>query len=211
MRNRIAILIILLGAVSVTFSQKKNVLFLGNSYTYVNNLPQMIADAAASVNDTLIFDSNAPGGQTLYGHTQDPGSTNKIKLANWNYVVLQAQSQEPSLPLNEVMSTVFPYAHYLDSMVDKYNVCGQTIFYMTWGRKNGDALNCTAYPNWQYICSYKGMDSLLNLRYRMMADSNKAIVSPVGAVWNFIRKTFPLIELYSSDESHPYFLRRMRP
>jgi PKD repeat protein len=71
---------------------------------------------------------------------------------------------------------------------------------MTWGRKNGDSYNC---PNWPPVCTYKGMDSLLNLRYRMLADSNKAYVSPVGAVWHFIRDNYSNIELYSSDESHP--------
>ncbi len=47
------------------------------------------------------------------------------------------------------------------------------------------------------------MDSLLNLRYRQLADSNEAVVSPVGAVWNYIRSTYPSIELYTADESHP--------
>ena len=47
------------------------------------------------------------------------------------------------------------------------------------------------------------MDSLLILRYRIMADDNDAIVSPVGAVWKYIRETAPQIELYNPDESHP--------
>jgi len=47
------------------------------------------------------------------------------------------------------------------------------------------------------------MDSLLNLRYRTMAFDNNAIVSPVGAIWNYIRNNYPSIELYQSDESHP--------
>jgi PKD repeat protein len=37
----------------------------------------------------------------------------------------------------------------------------------------------------------------------MMAEMNEAVVSPVGAVWRYIREEHPLIELYSSDESHP--------
>lgn len=53
------------------------------------------------------------------------------------------------------------------------------------------------------MCTYAGMDSLLHLRYMMMAEDNHAVVSPVGAVWNYIRANFPLIELYSPDESHP--------
>jgi PKD repeat protein len=47
------------------------------------------------------------------------------------------------------------------------------------------------------------MDSLLNLRYRMMAENNDAILSPVGAVWKYIRENHPSIHLYQSDDSHP--------
>jgi PKD repeat protein len=38
-----------------------------------------------------------------------------------------------------------------------------------------------------------------------MANDNHALVSPVGAVWKYIRTNFPLIELYNADESHPSF------
>jgi hypothetical protein len=71
---------------------------------------------------------------------------------------------------------------------------------MTWGRKNGDAGNC---PFWPPVCTYKGMDSLLHLRYKMLAEQNKSLVSPVGAVWNYLRKNNSSIELYDMDESHP--------
>src|SRR6187401_3263782 len=71
------------------------VLFLGNSYTAVNNLPQIIHDVALSAGDTLIFDSNVPGGYQLVNHSNDTVSQNKIKAGNWNYVVIQGQSQEP--------------------------------------------------------------------------------------------------------------------
>ena len=179
---------------------KKSVLFLGNSYTYVNNLPQITADIATSMNDTLLFDSNTPGGYTLQGHSTNATSLSKIMVGNWNYVVLQEQSQLPSFDIVQVETDVFPYAHTLDSLINEYNNCAQTLFYMTWGRKNGDASNCSSWPP---VCTYNGMDSLLHLRYQMMADSNNAEVSPVGAVWNYIRQNFPSIDLYQADESHP--------
>jgi uncharacterized membrane protein len=47
------------------------------------------------------------------------------------------------------------------------------------------------------------MDSLLNLRYRQMAIDNEAILSPVGALWNYIRTNYPEINLYAADGSHP--------
>jgi PKD repeat protein len=178
----------------------KRALFLGNSYTYGNNLPQMVAEVALSVGDTLVFDSNTPGGYTLQGHSTNPTTLAKIASGNWDYVVLQEQSQLPSFPINQVETEVFPYAKKLDSIINAENSCVETVFFMTWGRKNGDASNCA---NWPPVCTYEGMDSLLNLRYRMMADSNEGIVSPVGAVWKYIRQNHPQINLYQPDESHP--------
>ncbi|MBW7845395.1 MAG: T9SS type A sorting domain-containing protein [Bacteroidia bacterium] len=178
----------------------KRVLFLGNSYTEVNNLPQMFTQVALSTGDTIITDKNTPGGYTLMGHSTNVSSLTKIQAGNWDYMVLQEQSQLPSFGIEQVKNEVFPFAFALDSIFNSYNPCGETVFYMTWGRKNGDASNCPYFP---VLCTYEGMDSMLNLRYRMMADSNNAILSPVGAVWNYIRKNHPEIELYQADESHP--------
>ncbi|PLX10888.1 MAG: hypothetical protein C0598_09390 [Marinilabiliales bacterium] len=178
----------------------KRVLFLGNSYTAVNNLPQLIADVAASNGDSLIFDKNTPGGYTLEEHSSNAVSIDKIAQGNWDFVVLQGQSQRPSWPDEVVEEDVYPYAQILDSIINTHNSCAETMFYMTWGRKNGDAANCGWWPP---VCTYLGMDSLLRLRYMIMADTNNAIVSPVGAVWKRIRTEFPDIELYMSDESHP--------
>jgi hypothetical protein len=47
------------------------------------------------------------------------------------------------------------------------------------------------------------MDSVLRLRYRMLADSNGASLAPAGAVWRYIRGAHPSIELDDADESHP--------
>ncbi|HQV00112.1 MAG TPA: hypothetical protein PLO59_03075, partial [Bacteroidia bacterium] len=198
-KSNLISVIILLTSIHL-YAQKKQVLFLGNSYTAVNNLPKMIADIALSTGDTLIFDSNTPGGYTLQGHSTNSTSLSKIMLGNWDNVILQEQSQLPSFGNNQVQLQVFPYARLLDSLINQYNPCAETMFYMTWGRKNGDAANCAVFP---IVCTYNGMDSMLNLRYRMMADSNQAVVSPVGAVWKYIRQNFPLIELYQADESHP--------
>lgn len=181
-------------------SQILRVLFLGNSYTYVNNLPQMLADMAHSAGDSLYYESNLLGGYTLQNHTADAVSMNKIRQGGWDYVVLQEQSQQPSFPISQVISSVFPYAKILNDTIRAYNMCAQTMFYMTWGRKNGDASNCVIWPP---VCTYMGMDSLLRMRYLMMADSNQASVSPVGAVWREIIRQDSLIELYQSDESHP--------
>ncbi len=192
--------LLLVGFTSFGQDNTRNVLFLGNSYTAWNNLPLLTATVAASAGDTLLFASNTPGGTTLEMHLTNTTSLNLINQGSWDYVVLQEQSQLPSFPDNQVEAQVFPYAEDLNQIILAANPCTETVFFMTWGRKNGDASNCAAWPP---VCTYEGMDSLLNLRYRMMAEMNEAIVSPVGAVWRYIREEFPQIELYTADESHP--------
>jgi Secretion system C-terminal sorting domain/PKD domain len=175
-------------------------LFLGNSYTYVNDLPSMISSLALSAGDTLTHASNTPGGYTLQGHTSNVTSTDLIAAGTWDYVVLQEQSQMPSFPLDQVTTDVLPFAAMLNESIIAANPCAETVFYMTWGRKNGDAGNC---PSWPPVCSYEGMDDLLRERYETMATDNEGILSPVGAVWRYIRANYPDLELYQADESHP--------
>jgi len=62
-------------------AQTKEVLFLGNSYTGVNNLPQLIADVALSAGDTLIHDKNTPGGYTLEAHTTNATTLIRFRKA----------------------------------------------------------------------------------------------------------------------------------
>jgi PKD repeat protein len=85
-------------------------------------------------------------------------------------------------------------------MVEANSPCGETVFYMTWGRKYGDQDNAAFFPP---LATYEGMDSLLFERYMQMTQDNNAIVSPVGRVWRYLRTNNPEIELYDSDNSHP--------
>ena len=176
------------------------VLFLGNSYTAYNNLPQLVSDCAASAGFEMETGSNTPGGTTFQAHSQSATSQSLIEQGDWDFVVLQEQSQIPSFPLSQVESECFPFAETLNNQILESNECAETVFYMTWGRENGDAQNC---PNWPPVCTYEGMDDLLSERYMTMAADNEAIVSPVGELWRVIRTNHPEIELYASDGSHP--------
>ncbi len=71
---------------------------------------------------------------------------------------------------------------------------------MTWGRKNGDASNCVAFP---VMCTYQGMDTTIRSRYLKLTEFINGEVSPVSVVWNYLRQNYPGIELYQADESHP--------
>jgi hypothetical protein len=173
------------------------VLFIGNSYTAVNDLPQMVADIAQSMGESMEYRSNTPGGCTFEMHCHNQ-SMNLICEGGWDFVVVQEQSQLPAFPMDSVELYVFPFAQQLVDSIYAHNPCAEPMFYMTWGRKNGDTE--FGYPP---MDTYEGMDSLLYARYMRMGEDNDASVCPVGRVWHYLRDHNAEIELYMMDESHP--------
>ena len=104
--------------------------------------------------------------------------------------------------MNQFMQESYPYAQELCSLISQYSPDAKIVFYMTWGRKNGDPQNGQYYPP---LYTFEGMVSLLYARYMLMAADNYTCVSPVGAVWHYIRDNYPYLDLYQSDDSHPSY------
>jgi len=180
--------------------QTKKVLFIGNSYTSVNNLPNLVDLVAQSVGDDIEYSAHTPGGNTLMNHAQNTSLAQTIITEDWDYVTIQAQSQEPSFPTSQFTAETLPYANQLVDAIKNNNACTEPVFYMTWGRENGDAGNCPFAP---WVCTYEGMDDSLRARYEYMAEVNESLVSPVGAVWRELRTNGIPFNLYTGDGSHP--------
>lgn len=182
---------------SASFAQDSSkVLFIGNSYTYVNDLPQLVTDLANSLGDYVSQASSTSGGATLSNHASNSNTYSMINSDQWDFVVLQAQSQEPSFPDAQVDTQTIPYAIQIaDSVYENY-FCSDVMMFMTWGRENGD-------PQWQPISTYEGMQARLRNAYMRMADSVQGSVSPVGMAWKQVRDNYPSVQLYAGDGSHP--------
>ena len=187
-------------SVITVMGQKAKILFLGNSYTAVNDLPGTLYNLALSGGDTIIYNSNTPGGYTFQMHSTDAITLAKINNDQWDYVVLQEQSQLPSFSPAEVQTNVYPYAAILDSLIHKNDPCTKTVFYMTWGRKYGDASNCGVYPP---VCTFEGMAGRLRQSYLEMGDMFECPVAPVGMAWKRSRGLDSTINLWAGDNSHP--------
>ncbi|MDB9910255.1 PKD domain-containing protein [Flavobacteriales bacterium] len=180
--------------------QKKEVLFIGNSYTYVNDLPNLVKEIALSFGDTLIHDSSTPGGANFNGHSSSAQTLAKINQQQWDYVVLQAQSQELSFSPFQVASDSYPYAEILVDSIFANSSCTEPLFFMTWGRKYGDQSNCQFYPP---VCTYLGMQQRLRESYLDMTFTHNTSCSPVGMAWKKSIEIDSTLNLYSSDNSHP--------
>lgn len=175
------------------------VLFIGNSLTYINNLPGMVADIARPHGDRVIYDLYAPGGARLKHHASNPEVLKKIKGKFWDFVVFQEQSQYPGFSDKQLSKDVLPYAKRLTEAVKSADDRSDVVFYMTMARRNGDPDNQNVSSE---LLTYEGMQKRVNRCYLEMGKSNKALIAPVGEVWRTIRQEKPGLNLYS-DNSHP--------
>lgn len=191
------ILLFLSCVIQFTLSaQDQSILFIGNSYTYGNDLPTLFRNIAVANGKSVFIDSYTVGGASFLNHNNDQNTQRKIKSKQWDYVIVQGQSQEVSFPDQQVNSTSLPAAVKLADSIYKNNFCSELMLFMTWGRKNGD-------PQWGPISTYEGMQERLYNGYMRISDSAQASVAAVGKVWQSVRQEMPSVNLYVADESHP--------
>lgn len=204
MKKSILIVFSLIVVISTT-AQTKRALFLGNSYTYYNSgVGYWVEKIATSMGDDFEYVEIAPGGYQLNQHCVYQTTLDAIATGNWDYVVLQEQSQMPSFPPEQVETEVYPYAAILCDSIHNANSCTIPLFFMTWGREFGDQTNCPYYPP---LCTFEGMQLRLRASYLEMAAENNAQAAPVGMVWKAVRDSLDdALDLYVSDNSHPTLL-----
>jgi hypothetical protein len=169
----------------------KRVLFIGNSYTYFNDLPAIFSTLAEAGHqgkvDTLMI---APGGKQLRDHWEKGEALKALQQGKWDYVVLQDQSLLGTSYYVEghprVVTDQFfkPYAEKWAAAIR--NAGAVPVFYLTWARKDS--------PEDQ---------AELNYAYFHAAQESKSLVAPAGIAWDLVRKRQPSIELFYKDGSHP--------
>jgi hypothetical protein len=163
-------------------SEPIKVLFVGNSYTYVNNLPQIVEQLSLVANESRPLETKmvAVGGATLQNLWDSGQVVQLLRQERWNYVVLQEQSLLP-ISNPEVMHK---YVRLFDSEITR--VGARTILFLTWGRRNR--------PDTQ---------RRITEAYLAIAREIHAVVAPVGLAWETVRKEYPALSLYDQDDSHP--------
>jgi hypothetical protein len=171
------------------------ILFIGNSYTYVNDLPSMVRVALASAPevDSIEVASVTQGGATLGDHWDAGIASTQIRTGHFTHVVVQGQSTEIARYESFAMhSRLFALAvHEAGAELD---------FFETWPRRAGDPLYSD--PMWPYPCP-SSMLSAAKAFYRLQARTLGGELAPVGEAWAAVLAAHPEIDLYAADGTHP--------
>jgi hypothetical protein len=168
------------------------VLFIGDSYTSVNDLPDTFADLAWAGGHRVQTEALDEGGWTLEEHLAASETARTIDSEQWDDVVLQEQSQTPALAVDRT-GIMYPAATKLVSLIRRQGA--QPIFYLTFAHQDG-------WPD-AGLPDYPSMQAAIDAGYLGIADQLGVPVAPVGAAWQNVVDEASHPGMWQSDGSHP--------
>lgn len=157
------------------------ILFIGNSLTYFNDLPGIVAALVVeSGREKPGCQSEVQGGYSLEDHWIRGDALKAIEAGPWDYVVLQ---QGPSAT-EDGRDVLRQYARRFDPAIRKTG--GKPALYMVWPAAS-DPRSFGAIAD----------------TYRLAARDVGGILLPAGEAWRLVQKQAPEIALYGPDGFHP--------
>jgi hypothetical protein len=173
-----------------------HVLFVGNSHTHRNDMPDMVRRLARAAGERRRFQPvmEAPGGERLKDHWDHGRVAQLLDKDHWDYVVLQEQQQFLSFSRRQRARDTDPYARRLVAEVRSAEAT--PLFYQTWARKDGDRVNVPR-------DTYRAMQARIRQGYRDLAEELAVAVVPVGDAWEQALEQSPPLNLWDDDGYHP--------
>ena len=160
------------------------VLFLGNSHTFFNDMPELFArfvkKTTGNKPDVTML---AYSGRTLEWHRKEYFSLRfNLMYGGYDYIILQ-QAAHPYPDIDETLKTA---ADIID-LCHRCNV--KPVVYMTWAEKRMP----------------ENQQKMIDTCEKMALDNN-VLLAPVGKIWQSVQSERPDIDLYYKDGEHagPY-------
>ena len=172
-----------------------NVLFIGNSFTFYNDLPGIFRNMASAAGYDVFTDSIAYGGYYLRQFTDTESGSEvygKLNSNRWDYVIIQEQSRNPLSDREDFYTN----ARILIEHIREIGAI--PVLYQTWAYKNGsEKLEKTG-------LSYDEMYAGLKDAYEELGNETNTEVVPVGTAFYQCAAEYPDIDIYDKkDNYHP--------
>jgi len=166
---------------SATLAQKQQrLLFIGNSLTYANELPELVQTLAKAGGVDVICKSIALPDYSLEDHWNKGEALRVIRAGGWSLVILQ---QGPSaLPESQVL--LREYTKRFDGEIKRAGA--RTALYMVWPSK----------------ARFQDFDGVSRSYTNAAADVG-GLLLPAGDAWRAAWALDPALALYSADDFHP--------
>lgn len=172
--------------------QPTSILFIGNSYTFMNDMPDVFAAIGETGGHDLHVATRAKAGYSLKDHAEDQQTREAIQNKNWDYIILQEKSSLPFLN-PEMIADGISQVMEITAAQD-----ADLILFLPWAYRAG-------FPE-AGLEDYQAMQSKTGDIYLELGRKFGILVAPVGFAWQSALEQNPALELWSIDGSHPSLL-----
>lgn len=159
------------------------VLFVGNSYTYTKNLPQIVSILSTTTDIYLKTQQSTIAGGKLWQHWHGKRGLNTreiIDMGNFDRIIFQ----DHSMAAIAEPDSLYLYGTLFAQLASRMGA--KPIFYQTWAKD-----------------SVPESISVIRDQYALLTNSTDAKVARVGEAWQLAKQLNPNIQLYTEDGSHP--------
>ena len=174
------------------------ILFIGNSFTYFNDMPELLKQLFDGANIPVEIASVVKGGWYLSRYADPENEMHPAILEaakqEWDYVVLQDQSFNPAGNKEDFLAA----AHKLAKL---FPCRKKLVFYQTWAYEDGSVkLSQTGK-------TYEELHEALRDAYRQAAEELNALCVPAGDAFRLAHDQYYYkFDLYRADAFHPSIL-----
>lgn len=174
-----------------------NLLFVGNSFTYFNEMPRMVQELAQANGREAEAFTFAKGGAKLLSYTEERDKfaefRNLYSARPYDFCVLQEYSTLPVEDYGAFQRGVQGVTKATRAYVRQY------LLYETWGFREGQSqLEALGLSSGE-------MTDALQEAYRKLGAELGIPVAPVGAAFRWMRQSAPELGLYADDGKHPSY------
>lgn len=163
-------------------NKKIKVLFVGNSFTYFYNLPQVVSSMAKTQNIDIETRQSTVGGSNLEQHWKSERGTKTrllLETKDWDYVVFNNHS----LSAIDNPKDFIEYGQKFTDLVRKKGA--EPVFMMTWAYKSNPL-----------------MQTEITRMYKKLSEITKSDYVPCGPLFAKARKERSDLNLFA-DDKHP--------
>jgi hypothetical protein len=161
-------------------SEPIKILFVGNSLTYTNNLPELVEKLGVKSNIKIKTHMLAKPNYALEDHWNEGELQRLIKTGDFDFVVVQ---QGPSSQA-EGRVLLFEYGEKIQALCQKHKT--KLAIFMVWPARS----------------NYKTFDGVIRNHTEIAAKTN-ALLCPVGKVWKEHFDATSDFSYYGPDQFHP--------
>ncbi|MBN2680909.1 MAG: T9SS type A sorting domain-containing protein [Bacteroidales bacterium] len=210
MKANCFIVLFLLSTFYLKAQDTTKVLFLGNSFTYYNNMPDLVKGLADSAGIVTEMEMYAPGGMYVYtttsmtGHDSSAVTESYIYSKDWDYIVVQDNQGGYVWSQGYINSMIVNGNVVLYDKIKNYNQCTRIVYFAGWAMEGGlpssywndGGLNITSETT--QSCIARIYNQYVHLNNTLFNE----IVTPIGLAWNTCLNTYPSVELHGPDGVH---------